>query len=96
MRINLSPRMGESTYTDEYRVFLRQLKAAREQAGLSQRELAAVLNKSYSYVAKIETGYARMDIYQIRCYLQAVGASFLNFMIEYDAAVSALKNIPKI
>lgn len=82
--------MSESTYTKEYQVFLHQLKAAREQAGLSQRELAVLLNKSYSYVAKVETGYARMDIYQIRCYLEAVGKPFLDFMKEYDAAIVAL------
>ncbi len=63
------------------------LKAAREQSGLTQRELASRIGKSYSYVAKIETGYARMDIAQIRSYLDAVGTPFLDFMRRFDEAV---------
>ena len=80
-------RVGETVYAPEYRIFLKLLKAAREQAGLSQRELALRIGKSYSYVAKVETGYARMDIVQIRLYLDAVGAPFLDFMRRFDEAV---------
>jgi transcriptional regulator with XRE-family HTH domain len=79
--------VSESTYSSEYRIFLQQLRAAREKSQLSQRELAERLNKSYSYVAKLETGYSRMDIYQIRLYLRAVGMPFLEFMQEYEAAL---------
>lgn len=79
--------MGETVYTPEYQVFLGLLKAAREQSGLTQRGLAARLGKSYSYVAKIETGYARMDIVQIRLYLDAVGTPFLEFMRRFEEAV---------
>ncbi len=73
-----------SVYTREYQLFLKHLTAARMQSGLSQRALAEKLNKSYSYVAKCETGYVRMDIYQIRQYLDAVGVSFLEFMTAYE------------
>ncbi len=78
--------MEASVYTKEYRVFLELLRKAREDAGLTQRQLAQKLDRSYSYVAKLETGYSRMDIYQIRCYLQAVGMPFLNFMQAYELA----------
>lgn len=78
--------MEGSVYTKEYRVFLALLRKAREDAGLSQRQLAQKLEKSYSYVAKLETGYSRMDIYQIRCYLQAVGVPFIDFMLAYEKA----------
>lgn len=78
--------MEASVYTKEYRVFLAVLRQAREDAGLTQRELAQKLDRSYSFVAKLETGYSRMDIYQIRCYLQAVGMPFLQFMQAYELA----------
>ena len=78
--------MEGSVYTRDYLVFLAVLRKAREDAGLTQRQLALKLDKSYSYVAKLETGYSRMDIYQIRCYLQAVGMPFLQFMQAYEAA----------
>lgn len=83
--------MSESVYSPEYQMFLVHLKATRERAGLSQRDLAERLQRSYSYVAKIETGYTRMDIYQIRCYLHAVGVDFLDFMRDYNAAVTELE-----
>lgn len=85
MRLNLWGMEG-SVYTREYRVFLKLLRKAREDAGLTQRELARKLEKSYSFVAKLETGYSRMDIFQIRCYLQAVGMPFLQFMQDYEKA----------
>lgn len=75
---------GGSVYTREYRIFLALLVAAREQSGLSQRALAEKLGRSYSYVAKCETGYVRMDIFQIRQYLDAVGTPFLEFMAGYE------------
>lgn len=78
--------MEGSVYTREYRLFLALLRQAREEAGLSQRQLAQKLDKSRSYVAKLETGYSRMDIYQIRRYLQAVEKPFLEFMRAYEAA----------
>lgn len=79
--------MSESTYSREYRIFLERLRAARKKSQLSQRELAERLDKSYSYVAKLETGDSRMDIYQIRLYLRAVNMPFLEFMQEYEAAL---------
>lgn len=83
--------MSESVYTPEYQLFLEHLKAAREESGLSQRALASRLKKSYSYVAKVETGYSRMDICQIRSYLKAVGMSFRDFMSRYDEELIALE-----
>ena len=80
--------MEGSVYTREYRVFLEQLRSARDRSGCSQRELADRLGKSRSYVAKLETGYSRMDIYQIRTYLSAINVPFLDFMNEYEAALS--------
>jgi transcriptional regulator with XRE-family HTH domain len=78
-------------YTPEYQVFLKLLVAAREHSGLSQRALAEKLGRSYSYVAKCETGYARMDIYQIRQYLNAVDMPFLEFMQEYENTLTEHK-----
>jgi ribosome-binding protein aMBF1 (putative translation factor) len=78
-----------SVYTREYRVFLTLLVAARERSELSQRALAEKLGRSYSYIAKCETGYARMDIFQIRQYLDAVEMPFLEFMQAYEQAYEA-------
>ena len=58
--------------------------AARHRSGLTQRELAIKLGKSYSYVSKMEIGATRMDIFQIRQYLRAVEVPFLDFMRDYE------------
>jgi DNA-binding XRE family transcriptional regulator len=65
MKPNLQGMEG-SVYTKEYQVFLALLRKAREDSGLSQRELAEKLQKSYSYVAKLETGYSSLS--QISCW----------------------------
>ena len=75
-----------SVYSQEYQVFLEQLVAARHRSGLTQRELATKIGKSYSYVSKIEIGATRMDLFQIRQYLRAVDTPFLEFMQDYDKA----------
>lgn len=54
-----------------------------------QRALAEKLEKSYSYIAKCETGYVRMDIYQICEYLKAVDMPLSKFMQRYGKALEA-------
>jgi transcriptional regulator with XRE-family HTH domain len=76
-----------SIYTREYQIFIERLVAARHQVGLTQRELAIKLGKTYSYVAKVERPSVRMDIFQIRQYLDAVGMPFLEFMTGYEEAL---------
>lgn len=76
-----------SVYSQDYSIFLECLRQARRRSGISQRELAQRLDKSASYVAKVETGYNRMDIHQIRCYLDAVEIPFLEFMQQFEEAV---------
>lgn len=39
-----------------------EVRAARESAGLSQRQLAARLKRSDSYISKIEAGERRLEV----------------------------------
>jgi predicted transcriptional regulator len=45
-----------------YDVFVRHMKKARKDAGVTQVRLAVVLGKPQSYVSKIERGFRRMDV----------------------------------
>jgi len=57
-----------------YAVVVQVLKAAREDAGLSQAELARRLGKPPSYVAKVELTERRVDVVEFVEFLRATGA----------------------
>lgn len=41
------------------------LREARENAGLSQEEVATLLKRTQSYVSRCETGNRRLDIFEL-------------------------------
>lgn len=53
--------MKKSIHTDERAVFVKRLKQARLDAGLSQVEVAEKLGCSQSWVSKIELGELRVE-----------------------------------
>src|SRR5262245_4753499 len=65
--------MEKSTHTKEYDLVRAELKAAREGAGLSQRALAARLDVSHSWIAKVEAGERRIDVVELCWFLNACG-----------------------
>ncbi len=58
--------MTESIYTKEYRKIIKRLKKARQDAGLTQVEVAKKLNKPQSYISKIERGERRIDVIELK------------------------------
>lgn len=54
--------MAKSLHTSEYEAFRKLLLTAREEAGLTQLEVAARLSKPQSFVAKYEGGERRLDV----------------------------------
>ena len=55
----------ESKYLDDYIYLADKLKQARRQAGLNQIDAARLIDKSQSYVSKIEMGRLRLDLVQL-------------------------------
>jgi transcriptional regulator with XRE-family HTH domain len=53
--------MKKSIHTDERAVFVKRLKKARAEAGLTQAEVAEKLGASQSWVSKIELGELRVE-----------------------------------
>ena len=47
--------------TPAYQAFLQRLRTARRYAGLTQRDVARLLNKPQSFVSKSELGERRVD-----------------------------------
>jgi predicted transcriptional regulator len=63
--------MRKSIHTPEYAALCRELRSVREQAGLSQRALAAMLAVPHSWVAKVETGERRIDLVEFCRFVSA-------------------------
>ncbi len=57
--------MGGATRSRRYRKFLKKLRAARKAAGLTQVEVASLLDQPQSYVSRCESGERRVDIIEL-------------------------------
>ncbi len=66
--------MQKSTHSSEYASLRQRLAAIRSEAGLSQRELAAVLRVPHSWVAKVESGERRIDLVEFGWFCEACEA----------------------
>lgn len=58
-----------------YKVLQEQLRGWREGAGLTQRELAAILRKPHTFVHKAETGERRLDACEWADWVVACGVN---------------------
>jgi transcriptional regulator with XRE-family HTH domain len=65
--------MEKSVYTTAYADLRAALRALRESAELSQRDLAAKLLVPHSWVAKVESGERRIDFIELCWVIEACG-----------------------
>lgn len=56
------------------------LSAAREAAGISQRELSRRLKRPYNYVYLVERGDRRMEFCELMEWVRAVGADLVEIV----------------
>lgn len=84
--------MDKSLFTEEYRILLRLLRDAREQAGTSQVEIAAHLGTTQSLISKCERGERRLDAIELRRWVLKLGLSFPDFLLQFEALVSNQKS----
>lgn len=59
------PLMGSSVHSARYQEFLKRLRAARKEAGLTQLEVAQQLEVHQSFVSKSESGERRVDVVEL-------------------------------
>lgn len=60
------------------------LKGMRIATGLTQAELADLLNRPQSYVSKYESGERRLDITEVRNISICCGSSLTKFVNEFE------------
>ena len=63
----------ESTRTPAYRRFLRRLRAARKEAGLTQVQVAKRLRRTQAFVSKSESGDRRVDVIELKAFARLYG-----------------------
>lgn len=75
MSTELPKRLVElkSFHTNEYEAFIRRLVTARNEAGLTQQELASRLDKHQSFVSKFERSERRLDVLEFIMVCRALG-----------------------
>ena len=61
-------------------------------AGLKQSDLASKLHLPQSFVSKVETGERQLDIVELKKVCDAMGVSFMDFVIEFDKLVDESKS----
>ncbi len=66
--------------TPRYSEFLLQLKKAREEAGLTQVQVAEKLGKPQSWMSKSESGERRVDVVELEQLAVLYGKTFSFFL----------------
>ncbi|MBS0307936.1 MAG: helix-turn-helix transcriptional regulator [Proteobacteria bacterium] len=74
----------KTRYSSAYGLFLAKIKAARNEAGLTQAQLAAVLQKPQSFIAKVEAGERRIDIVEFIYLAAAMKIDPAKFISELE------------
>ncbi len=80
--------MKKSAFASHYQLLATLLRAKREEAGLTQIDLAERLKETQSYVSKCERGDRRLDVVQLRVFCKAIGISLIDFVTEFDRLAS--------
>lgn len=69
-----------SIHDPRYRKLIHDLIAIRESKKITQVELASSLKKPQSYIAKVENFDRRLDVLELKDWLNALGLSIISFL----------------
>ena len=74
--------MQKTLYSREYRQMLKLLREKRVAIQVSQAELAKRLHWTQAEISKCETGIRRVDVVELKLWLQALGSDLPGFVAE--------------
>jgi transcriptional regulator with XRE-family HTH domain len=80
--------VGTSIHSKQYRALLVLIRGLREDAGLTQAELAKRLDRPQSWISKVEVGERRIDIEELRLVCTALEVDFLRVVRLWIKAIS--------
>lgn len=76
--------MDKSIHSHLYHQVIGRLRSKREIKGVTQSQLADLLDVNQAFVSKIETCDRRLDIIELHHICQVLGISFVDFILEVD------------
>lgn len=78
----------KSIHVKKYKQIVRLLKQKREQAGITQKQLAQTLHLKQTQISKIETNERRIDLLELVNYLRGIDVPFMDFAAEVSEIVN--------
>jgi transcriptional regulator with XRE-family HTH domain len=81
--------MQKSPFSDAYHTFLTLLRSSREEASLTQSELAVRMGVTQSFVSKCERGERRIDIIELYVWCDALDLLLPDFVQRLSATLSS-------
>ena len=88
-------RLRKSLFSNDYGVFLRTLRRARKEAGLTQIRLAERLGHTQSFVSKCERGERRLDVVELRVFCIALGIELRTFLARLEQELAESDRVTK-
>src|SRR3546814_9952051 len=79
--------MPKTLYSAEAAVLRRQLRAAREEVGITQAALSEALGRKQSFISDIERGVRRLDTVELWQLCNALGLDLTEFVAEFQEAI---------
>lgn len=76
--------MDKSIHSHLYHQVIGRLRSKREMKGVTQSQLADLLDVNQTFVSKIETCDRHLDIIELHHICQVLGISFVDFIQEVD------------
>ncbi len=73
--------MTRSRQTKEYAYFVEKLRKAREEAGLTQVEVAKKLKRPQSHISNVESGQQRVDVVELQNFARIYNKD-INYFIK--------------
>lgn len=73
--------MVDTIRTKEYADFVERLRKAREEAGLTQAEVAKKLKRPQSHISNVESGQQRVDVVELQFFARIYNKD-INYFIS--------------
>jgi transcriptional regulator with XRE-family HTH domain len=86
--------MAKTLHTRHNKIFLAMLRGLRESKHLRQSDLASLLGRSQATVSNVERGERRLDLIELRDWLDALEVDFIGFLSALEAELRRLGMTP--
>jgi transcriptional regulator with XRE-family HTH domain len=85
-----SSRRPNPVFTREYQALIAVVVAARQEAGLSQRDLAKRIGKASSHLCMIERGQRRLDAFELYLIAKSLGVRPSDLFARIEARLEGM------